>query len=306
MKYTYPMEDTTVPAPRPRRRRWGDRYDGRRIRSLNPFYQISPYIMRTRSDSQDYFEERIGIGPAEAWLKQVKAAGRTDIGFLQLFMAAIVRTISQKPRLNRFVAGQKIYARNEILISLALKKRLHEDSPETTVKLRFQPTDTIYEVATAINSAVSENKDLDASNQTDKTAGLFMLAPGFLVRILFWIIRGLDFHGRLPKALHRASPFHASAFVTDLGSLGIKPIYHHLYDLGTVSLFLAFGGKERIWEADGDGEARHRKFIEIKIVNDERICDGHYYASAFKYMLSLLRDPAQLERPPERIVEDAD
>jgi hypothetical protein len=262
--------------------------------------------MRTRSDSQDYFEERLDIGPAEAWLKRARAAGRMEIGFLHLFMAALVRTFSQKPRLNRFVAGQRIYARNEILISLALKKRLHEDSPETTIKLAFKPTDTIYEVAAAINAAVGENKELETRNETDKTARLFMLAPGFLVRFLLWLLRALDHHGKLPKALHRASPFHASAFVTDLGSLGIKPIYHHLYDFGTVSLFIAFGGKERSRETDREGVTKDRKHIGVKVVNDERICDGHYYASAFKYMSSLMKDPAQLEKPPERVVEDAE
>jgi len=300
------MEEKIVPAAKKRRRRWGDRYDGWRIRSLNPFYQITPYIMRTRSDAQDYFEERIDIGPAEAWLKRARDAGRMDIGFLHLLIAALVRTISQKPRLNRFVAGQRIYARNQILVSLALKKRLHEDSPETTIKLCFQPTDTIYEVVSVINAAVGDNKELEAKNETDKTARLFMLAPGFLVRFLLWLLRALDHYGKLPKALHRASPFHASVFVTDLGSLGIKPIYHHLYDFGTVSLFVAFGGKERSRETDKEGLTRDRKYIGIKVVNDERICDGHYYASAFKYTISLLKNPSMLERPPERVVEDAE
>ena len=131
-----------------------------------------------------------------------------------------------------------------------------------------------------------------------------MLAPGFLVRFLLWLVRALDHHGKLPKALYRASPFHASAFVTDLGSVGIKPIYHHIFDFGTVSLFLAFGGKERAQETDKEGGVADRKFISLKIVNDERICDGHYYASAFKYMRSLMKDPAQLERPPETFMED--
>jgi hypothetical protein len=298
------MNDVANSVAAVRRRRWGDRYDGRRLRSLNPFYQIMPYIMRTRSDAQDYFEERINIGPVEEWLRAAHAGGRAHIGFLHIFMAALVRTISQKPKLNRFVAGQRIYARNEILISLALKKKLQEDSPETTVKLAFKPTDTIYDVAATINAAVDANKELEQKNETDKTARLFMLAPGFLVRFIFWLVRALDHHGKLPKALYRASPFHASAFVTDLGSLGIRPIYHHIYDLGTVSLFLAFGKKERDRETDRKGGVADRKFISLKIVNDERICDGHYYASAFKYMLSLMKDPVQLEHAPETVFED--
>jgi hypothetical protein len=110
----------------------------------------------------------------------------------------------------------------------------------------------------------------------------------------------------MPRAIHRASPFHTSAFVTDLGSLGIKPIFHHLYDFGTTSIFVAFGSKERHREHDREGRLVERKYISIKVVNDERICDGHYYASAFKIMSSLLKDPDPLSRPPERIVEDVE
>ena len=291
---------------RPAKRRLGDRYDGRRLRSLNAFYQITPYIMRTRVDAHDYFEDRIDITGAEAWLRRQRDAGHMELGWLHVFVAALVRTMVLKPRLNRFVAGQKIYARNEITISLAIKKKLDEDSPETTVKIRFEPTDTIYDVARRVQEAVEANKAMEASNNTDRTARLFMLCPGFLVRFLIWIVRCLDYLGVMPRAIHRASPFHTSAFVTDLGSLGIKPIFHHLYDFGTTSIFVAFGSKERHREHDREGRLVEKKFISIKVVNDERICDGHYYASAFKIMSSLLRDPSPLERPPERIVEDVE
>jgi hypothetical protein len=289
-----------------RRRRLGDRYDGRLLRSLSPIYQMIPYIMRTRVDAHDYFEDRIDIGPAEDWLRRQRAAGRGNLGYLALFVAALVRTMSQRPRLNRFVAGQRIHARNQILISMVLKKRLHQDSPETVVKLGLDPRATVFDVARVIEEAVSANQREAAANQTDRTARLFTAVPGPLLRGLMWLLRALDFHGLLPRAIHRASPFHASAFVTDLGSLGIKPIYHHLYDFGTVSIFLAFGAKEREHALAADGRVELRKFISIKVVNDERICDGHYYASAFKLLRGLLRQPELLEAPPERVVEDQD
>jgi len=133
-----------------------------------------------------------------------------------------------------------------------------------------------------------------------------MLAPGFLVRFLVWFLRALDFHGKLPKAIHRASPFHTSVFVTDLGSLGIRPIYHHLYEFGTTSLFIAFGVKERVHTVDREGRPVVHRFVGIKVVNDERICDGHYYARAFKLMSALFHDPAALEVPPEAVVQDVD
>ncbi|HPM73642.1 MAG TPA: hypothetical protein PLE25_11775, partial [Spirochaetales bacterium] len=156
------------------KRHLGDRYDGRRVRSLNPFYQITPYIMPTRVDAHDYFEDRIEISHTEAWLRRQRDAGYPEMGYLHVFIAAYVRMISQKPRLNRFIAGKKIFARNEITFSLALKKRLHEDSPETTVKMRFNPEDTIYDVMRTVNEAIGQNKETAATNATDKVARLIM------------------------------------------------------------------------------------------------------------------------------------
>ncbi|MBN1520553.1 MAG: hypothetical protein JW923_10755 [Spirochaetales bacterium] len=285
-------------------RRFGDRYDGRRVRDLDPFFKIMPYVMRTRADAHVYFEDRIDIGVSSAWLRRLRDQGRPDIGFLHLFVAAIVRTLSQKPRLNRFIAGQKIYARNGLSVSLAIKKKLDEDSMETTVKLRFRPEDTIFDVADHINEVVGASKDESARNEADKAAGIFNILPGFMLRFAVWLLRCLDYLGIMPAPLIDASPFHASAFVTDLGSLGIKPIYHHIYDFGTISLFVAFGGKERHREPDADGSPVNRTFISMKFVGDERICDGHYYASAFRYMLDLFKNPESLERPPEEVRTD--
>lgn len=243
---------------------------------------------------------------AERWLRNLRDRGHVDIGFLHLFMAVTVRTISQYPRLNRFVAGRRIYARNEILMTLAIKKRLNEDGLETTIKIPFEASNTIFEIATKVNEAVESNRAEATSNQTDNTARLFMIFPRWLIRFLLLMLRTLDYRGLLPRALHRASPFHATAFITDLGSLGIKPIYHHIYDFGTTSLFIAFGGKERENEISDSGEIVKRRHIPIKVVNDERICDGHYYAAAFKYMRGLFKNPELLELPPDEVIDDVD
>jgi hypothetical protein len=172
------------------------------------------------------------------------------------------------------------------------------------VKIGFRPTDTVFEVAAAIDAAVSAGRAEGPGTETDRAARLFMLLPRPLVRLLLWTLRALDYHGLMPRVLHRASPFHTSAFVTDLGSLGIRPIYHHLYEFGTTSVFLAFGHKERRLALGEDGKVVERKVVSLKAVNDERICDGHYYASAFKLFLGLFRHPERLEVAPETVIED--
>jgi hypothetical protein len=288
------------------KRRLTDRYDGRRIRTLNAFYSIIPFIMRSRIDSQNYFEDKIELSHTDAYLRRKRKEGVNDINFLHIMIAAMVRTISQRPALNRFIAGQRIYARNEILVSLAIKKELKINSPETTIKFAFDPSDTVTEIASKVNRAVEENKKLETSNDTDKAARLFMLCPSLLVKFLIWLVRLSDYFGLMPKALNKASPFHTSLFITDLGSLGIQQVYHHLYDFGTTSLFVAFGAKVREKAIDANNNIVEKKYINIKVVTDERIVDGHYFASAFKLYKSLIQHPERLELPPEKVEIDID
>ena len=208
------------------RRRFGDRYDGRRLRSLDPFFKIIPYIMKNRMDSQIFFEEKVDITHTEAYIRKRNKTSETRM-HASRFIAAIVRTCSQ-PALNRFIAGQKIYARNEILVSLAIKKEMNFESTETTIKFKFDPTDTLEQVAAKIDKQIKENKVLESSNDTDKTARLIMLCPGFIVKFIVFVVRLLDYFGLMPKILNEVSPFHTSVFITDVGSLGISPVYHHL------------------------------------------------------------------------------
>lgn len=286
------------------KKRFGDRYDGRRIRTLDAFYRIIPFIMKNRVDSQNYFEDKIEISRTEAFLRKKRKNSDISIGMLHILIAAMVRTIALKPGLNRFIAGQNIYARNEILVSLAIKKELKEDSPETAIKFKFEASDTLDQIVEKINIQIEKNKIPESDNNADKTARLIMFCPGILVKFLVFIIRLLDYFGIMPRIINEISPFHTSVFITDLGSLGIQPVYHHLYDFGTTSIFVAFGSKVKEKVIDSNNEFVDKKYIKIKIVTDERIVDGYYYASAFKLYRTLVQNPEKLELTPDKLESD--
>jgi len=280
-----------------RKRRLKDRYDGRLIRSLDPFYKIIPYIMPTRLSAQVFFEEALDADVIERYIREKRAAGYKNFGFLHVLIAAMVRVLSQHPKLNRFIAGQKIYARNEVLISFVIKKKVNEHSSETTVKLSFNPEDTVFDVFEKVSYEIQNNKDEKVKNSVDHLTRLFMLCPGFIVKLAINLLKALDNLGLMPKALNRLSPLHTSVFVTNVASLGIQPIYHHLYEVGTASIFIAFGTKQKHGDSEG-------KYIPLKIVADERIADGYAFASAFKMFKSIFKHPERLDNKPERIVPD--
>lgn len=286
------------------KRRAGDRVDGRRLRSLNGFYNFIPFIMPARNDALNYYEESFEITKADRWFRKQRVAGYKGMGMLHLLIAAYVRACAYLPGLNRFCVGKRIYAREDIEVVMAVKRNLSIDSSETTIKVVFKPTDTIYDVYNRMNAAIDEIKNSDEENGTEEFANKFAALPRFVISFAIWLLRVADYFGLLPKKLLDVSPFHGSMIITDLGSLGIGPIYHHIYNFGTLPVFVSFGAKRHVHELDRHGNVVDRKYVDCKFVLDERTVDGHYYASVFKIINRIIQDPSVLEVPPAKVNED--
>lgn len=296
-----PRKETTM---NKRKFRLGDRSDGYKLRTLDPFIRILPFIMPKRSDSLNMFSSRIEISAAERYIRQKHEEGYTNFGLLHLLLAAYVRTVSQRPAINRFVSGQQIYARKNIEIIMTVKKDMTLDAPETSIKMQFEPTVTPIEVYEKFNKLALESKTENSNSGVDQAAKFFNYIPRFFMRFVMFILRALDYYGLLPKFLLNISPFHGSLVVTSMGSLGIPPVFHHIYDFGNVPVFIAFGKRHRVNEINDDGSIKKSIYSDICIVTDERICDGFYYASAFKMVERLMRNPHKLDTPPETVEED--
>ena len=289
-----------------RRRRLGDRADGRKLRTLYPMHRVMPYIMKRRSDALNMFSESFDVTRVDAFCRQKVKEGYTNFGFLHVLLAAYVRMLSQNPGANRFVSGQKIYARNEIEIVMTVKKEMHSSSPDTCIKVAFSPYDTIDEVYEKFNATVQSVVGNTDESGFDKLAKIINYIPGLLLRWTVKFINFLDYFGWLPRAITKLSPFHGSMIVTSMGSLGIRPIYHHIYDFGNLPVFIAYGKKRTERTLNADGEVETKRVIDIKVVTDERICDGYYFANAFKQLKRYVENPERLTTPPESVVEDID
>ena len=285
-------------------RRMGDRKDGRLIRSLPGFNKFMPFVMPERSDACNMYADSVEITPADRWLRSQRVLGYKGLGFLHVIIAAYVRCIAHLPGLNRFVNGRHVFARNDIQVVLTVKRSLELNASETTIKVHFSPEDTIYDVYRKMNEKIDEIKTSDESNDTEKLANIFAKIPRLIFRMLLGLLRFLDYFGWLPAALLEASPFHGSMIITDMGSLGIKPIYHHIYNFGNLPVFIAFGAKRKAYELNRRGEIEENKYLDMKAVLDERIVDGHYYATVLKYLKYYIAHPELLAQPPAEVKED--
>jgi len=285
------------------KRRFGDRAEGRRVRTISPMARVSPYIMKTRNTSQNYIRDEIDTTKIDQYIKEKKAKGMAGFNLMYILIAAYVRTLSQFPGLNRFIAGQEIYARYNIEICLTIKKEMDLQSPDTVIKAEFEPDATAEEVYEKINQIIEEYRNAPGGS-FDSTAKILSYMPGLLMKFVVFLLQFMDYFIGLPRFLSRLSPFHGSFFITSMGSLGIPPIYHHLYDFGNVPVFMSFGAKEHRYEVQSDGSVKHVPNVSITVVMDERTVDGFYYASALRYMKRIYRNPWMLDERPETVVED--
>ena len=285
---------------------WGDRFDGRRIRSLSPISTVGTYIMPERNQANVFFQDKLEITELEKYIRRKRAEGMENFGMTEALLAAYVRTMSKYPAANRFIAGEKIYTRvKDMQFCMTVKKDMTLESPDTVIKLHLKPGESVQEVYEKFHAVLSDvRKSMDLDSGFDGIAALFNHIPGVLLKFAIWFLKLLDYFGLLPRVILELSPFHGSIYFTSMGSLGIPPVYHHLYNFGNLPIFLAFGRKYKVNETQEDGTVVTKKYMDYTFNVDERIVDGFYYASVIKYFHKLLLHPERLDDPEMEVNED--
>ena len=270
------------------------RPDGKRVKNADPMYTVAAYIMDKRVDSMNMITIDIPIDPIKEYINEKRREG-INISHMSVVLAAYVRTIKEFPELNRFVVNKKIYQRNELAVGMVVLKP-GDMGHGTMSKMYFDENNTIFEVNDIVNKYVEENREAPENNGTEKIIKFLLSVPGVLplgVGLFKW----MDKHGLLPKFIIDMSPFHMSCGITNLASIRTNHIYHHCYEFGTTSVFLAMGNTREVPKRKGENII-FEKCMPIGVTMDERIASGSYFAIAFRKMRAFLRNPRLLEVPP--------
>lgn len=279
---------------------FGRRADGRLLKQIDPIIALTPYLMPMRCDAQVFLNYKVDY---EKLARYIVAKGNegVKITFMEMLIAAFVRTVSEIPEVNRFVCNKRLYARTQLTVSFALLKETADANAieENTVKCYFDPRDTIYDVAERVSDAIEKNRRAEADNSTMKVARL-LLHPSLANSVVF-LARLLDRYGIMPKYIMDASPFHTSMFVTHMASIGMPAVNHHIYNFGTTSLFFSLGSVERVTVMGNDGKPVRKRYLPIGVTADERICAGAMYARVTNRILHYLNNPELLETAPESV-----
>ena len=162
---------------------FGHRSDGYLVKDIDPIVALTPYIMPMRCDAQIFSDYKLDFEKLARYIV-AKADEGYKITFMEIVIAAYVRTVSQLPELNRFVANKRLYARNELVVSFALLQSTKSGKvAENTTKCFFDPADTIYDVADRISETVERCRKEEADNSTMKMAKL-LLKPALATTVV--------------------------------------------------------------------------------------------------------------------------
>lgn len=279
---------------------FGHRPDGNVLKKVDPMITLTPYIMPMRCDAQVFLDYKVDYEKLVRYIVSKKEDG-IHVSFLEIVIAAYVRTIAEVPEVNRFISNKRIYARNNLSVSFTVLQNMGDPDQltENTLKCYFDPHETIFEVAKRIGEAIEYGTKPEADNSIMKM--LKALLKPAITNIGVYLFRFLDRYGIIPKAVTDLSPFHSSMFITQMASIGMPNVKHHIYNFGTTSLFLSIGAVQRVIENVQDGKAVRKRYLPIGITADERICAGAQYAKMLNTMMKYINDPVLLETPPQKV-----
>ena len=279
---------------------FGFRPDGRRLKNVDPIVRITPYLMPMRCDAQVFLEHKLDYEKLSRYIVRKSQEGE-KITFMQIIVAAYVRAVSQNPEINRFIFNKQYYARNNCSVSYTvLKDPQDTDSNETTVRIQFDLTDTLFDVRDRMNDAVEKTRATEDGDFVIRLASAVLAIPG-VATFLVAVVRLLDRYGLAPGILMRELPFYSGMFITNNGSIGLHHPLHHIYNFGNVGLFIGMGSVLKEAYVEPDGKTRMRRWLPLGLTADERICSGAHYAAFFSTVMHAMEHPEELENPPETV-----
>ena len=279
------------------KRRHGDRRDGALLRDLDAMHFIMPVIYPNRCDNEAFISERIDMRPLSQWLEK-KNAENPDFHYtmFHVIVAAILKTILLRPKMNRFIANRNLYQRNRLSAAFVVKKQFADDGAEALAFVYAEPNDTVESIHEKIRQQVQScrSEKLDPSSESMNIVSSLPRWLGHgIARFAVW----LDRHGWCPNAFIASDPYYASVVLSNLGSIGLKSGYHHLTNWGTNSIFCAVGERKMRPYCCEDGTTEMRESVELGLTIDERIADGYYYSGTVRLLKKLLEEPELLEKP---------
>lgn len=284
-------------------KKFGDRKDGKRLKKIHSMHYVMPLIFPNRCDNEAFISERIDLTNVIAYLEKKNAQNpEYRYNLFQVMVATMLKTVTLRPKMNRFICNKTMYLRNEVSAAFTVKKEFSDDGAEALAYIHAKPEDTIDTIHNEIYRQITFCRGEEKDGGTESMDTIQKI-PRFLVKLVGWGARFLDRHGWMPKSVTAGDPFYSSCYLANLGSIDLHAGYHHLTNWGTTSVFCVVGQMKKRPFYNDDGSVEMKMSVDLGLTIDERLADGYYYSRTVKLMHKLLENPELLEKPFHEEVE---
>lgn len=287
-----------------KKRRPGDRRDGVLLRDLDGMHFITPLIYPNRCDNEAYISETVDLTNINRFLKE-KNEQETKFPYtiFHLIVTALIKTITLRPKMNRFIANKNFYQRNEVTASFVVKKRFADDAAEALAVIHGKEDSTLSSIHEELWHQIMDCRDESKVDSSTDSMDFFNKMPRWLGKFIVWILTRLDILGIVPPSLIETDPYYCSVVISNLGSIKLHSGYHHLTNWGTCSLFCIIGEKSLRPVFSPDGSYEMHEMLDLGLTVDERLADGYYYSGTIRLLKKLLENPELLETPANQEID---
>jgi len=251
-----------------------------------------PFIMRGRNESVVYYEQDLEVSKTWEFMKTFSEKTGTKVTITHLLLWRAGQVLHMRPGLNRFVAGRRIYQRRGIWAVISMKKAMTEDSPDILMKYKLDPYWSLEDTVKAVQGGIDRGRSTQTSF-TDLEMKILFSLPTAVVNAFARLLMKLDHYGWLPDFMLREDEMYASVAFANLGSIGLQPAFHHLYEYGNITIFAAIGKKAPRVMVGQNREPVVQDIMTIRYSFDERIHDGFYGIQALELFKHLVENPEE-------------
>ena len=272
---------------------FGKRSDGTRIRDLDGFHLIVPYVMPKRTEAEVASFEQCDVTDLMAYIRKRNEEDGVHLKIFHAVCTAIARTIYLRPKMNIFISGKRFWQRKDITLSFVAKRRFEDSSEESLMFMKVDPDMTLDSISRTILGDVEKVRK-ESNNDLGHTMDFLGKMPRFVLTLIFGFVKMLEYFGAMPKSLMKGDPNYSTVLLANLGSIGAGAPYHHLSNYGTCSIMVTIGTIHKEDRKMPDGFVQERDILDFTLMLDERIADGFYYARSLRITKYLLEHPEVL------------
>ena len=273
------------------------RRDGVRIKEVDGFHSIVPYIMPKRTEAEVSMTEQFDVTELMEYMKERNEKEGLNLKIFHAICTAVARTIYHRPKLNIFISGRTFYQRKDITLSFVVKRKFEDESEESLMFLKVEPDMNLDSISKMIIGDVDKVRKSSDGNDLDKLMKLVGSMPRFVLEGFFGVLKVLEYHGMMPAALTADDPNYSTVLLANLGSIKAGAPYHHLSNYGTCSIMITIGTLHKEQKLMYDGTWQARDVIDLTLTLDERIADGFYFAKSLRIAKYMLEHPESMTEP---------